>query len=364
MIKYTIRSIALLNIVNDVKSKRLVPDAYFQRNLVWRDVHKKDFIETILKGYPFPQMFFSRGKIDVERMSSTSCIVDGQQRTNAILEFVDNLLLVGGRLFRDLSADEKGDFLKYEIAVVELDLENDSPHVREIFKRLNRTSNSLTTIEKLASEYAPTEYMYVARLLANDTDPTDVQANLDEEDWRIDPNLPEELTTWALTHTGSPFAELVSRLGVFSEREIARKVHLMYVLNIMSTLLGGFFNRNEKTTELLENYKENFPQRDNIYALVSKALQFVKDLELDSSSYWSAKANFFSLVIAVANRISDGEALSIQATRPALELFAAAPGEDYALAAREAVNNKKERQLRDERVSKLLREAHASPPIA
>lgn len=355
MIKYTIRSIALLNVVNDVKAGRLVPDAYFQRNLVWRDVHKKDFIETILQGYPFPQMFFSRGKIDIEKMSSTSCIVDGQQRTNAIIEFVDNKFAVGGRFFKDLPDPEKSAVLKYEIAVVELDLDNDSPHVLEIFKRLNRTANSLTTIEKLASEYAPTEYMYVARLLANDTDPSEVQAEMDEEDWRLDPNLPTELVQWAKTKSPSLFAELISKLDVFSDREIARKVHLMYVLNIMSTVLGGFFNRNEKTSSLLEDFKETFPPKDQAYDLVNSALCVVRDLKLESHSFWSAKANFFSLIVAIAKRLEAGEKINPVATRTELMEFAAKPDDEYALAAREAVNNKKERQLRHQRVAALLK---------
>lgn len=356
MIKYTIRSIALLNIVNEVKAERLIPDAYFQRNLVWREVHKKDFIETILEGYPFPQMFFSRGKIDVEKMTSVSCIVDGQQRTSTIIEYVDNKFSVRGRYFKDLDGDEKSEFLKYEVAVVELDLDNDSPHVLEIFKRLNRTANSLTTIEKLASEYAPTEYMYVARLLANDTDPSDVQADLDEEDWRIDPNLPAELVQWAKTKEPSLFADLVSRLDVFSEREIARKVHLMYVLNIMSTLLGGFFNRNEKTSSLLEDYKDSFEQKDFVYDLISQSLSIVNDLKLESHSFWSAKANFFSLIVAMAKRLEAGQKINIETSRAALAEFAAKPHESYALAAREAVNNKKERLLRHQFVASLLQE--------
>jgi uncharacterized protein with ParB-like and HNH nuclease domain len=110
--RYQIRSIALLNVVNEIKQKRLVPDAYFQRNLVWRDVHKREFIETILLGYPFPQMFFSRGKIDVQSMTSVACVVDGQQRTNAILEFVDGLLVVKGRSFGELSEEEKARFFE------------------------------------------------------------------------------------------------------------------------------------------------------------------------------------------------------------------------------------------------------------
>lgn len=354
MIKYTIRSIALLNIVNEVRAQRLIPDAYFQRNLVWRDVHKKDFIETILEGYPFPQMFFSRGKIDIEKMSSVACIVDGQQRTSAIIDFIDNKYAVKGRFFKDLSDDEKSIFLKYEVAVVELDLDNDSPHVLEIFKRLNRTANSLTTIEKLASEYAPTEFMYVARLIANDTDPTEIQSELDEEDWRIDPNLPPELVQWANTKEPSLFSKLISDLDVFSEREVARKVHLMYVLNIMSTILGGFFNRNEKTLSLLEDYKDNFPGKDVVFNQITQTLQIVQNLNLEKHSFWSQKANFFSLIVAIAKRIEAGASTDTQKSRVALMQFAANPGDEYSLAAREAVNNKRERQLRQNSIAALL----------
>ncbi|PKO24871.1 MAG: hypothetical protein CVU35_07070 [Betaproteobacteria bacterium HGW-Betaproteobacteria-8] len=357
MIRYQIRSIALLNIVNDVKTDRLIPDAYFQRNLVWRDVHRKDFIETILCGFPFPQMFFSRGKIDLTKMQSIACIVDGQQRTAAIVDYIDNKFPVNDRYFRDLSETEKGDFLKYEIGVVELDLENDDPKIIEIFKRLNRTSNSLTVIEKLASEFAPTEYMFTARLLANDVDLHDPQAKIvedEEEDWRSDPNVPEELLDWARTKQSSKFAEICDSLGVFTEREIARKVHLMYVLNIMSTILAGFFNRNEKTTSLLEDLKENFVNKDNIYDLVIKAFKFIEELKLDKYSFWTAKANFFSLSVAVARAIEAGRTLDLDATRKNLTEFAANPSTDYGLAAREGVNNKKERQARHQYIADLL----------
>ena len=355
MIKYTIRSIALLNIFNDVKSGRLIPDAYFQRNLVWREVHKKDFIETLLLGYPVPQMFFSRGKIDIEKMSSTSCIVDGQQRTDAIVSYIDNKYSVKDKKFQELTDEEKSNLLKYEIAVVELDLDNDSPHVLEIFKRLNRTSNSLTSIEKLASEYAPTEYMYVARLIANDADPNDSSSLIEDQYWRSDPNLPDELHSWAKSKPKSSFEEITSSLRIFSDREIARKVHLMYALNIISTILGGFFNRNERTIALLEDYKDNFPDKDRIYDLISCSLKTITQLQLEKDSFWSAKANFFSLIVAIAKRLEAKNSIDISATREALIKFAAKPDEAYSLAAREAVNNKKERQTRDRNISALLK---------
>lgn len=353
MIRYQIRSIPLLDLVNDVRKGRLIPDAYFQRNLVWRDVHKRDFIETILKGLPFPQMFFSRGKIDVESMETTKCIVDGQQRTNAIIEFVDNKFELNGRDFKDFSDQEKTDFLKYEVAIVELDLENDDPLIKEVFARVNRTSNSLTTIEKLTSEYASTEYMFTARLISGDIEFPG--AGDEEADWRVDPNTPPELYVWAKKwNTINVFSDEFIRIGVFREREISRMVHVMYVLNIISTIISGFFNRNEKTMELLNDWSQAFPKKDWVVDIFISVGATLKKLSLQKDNFWTAKANFFSLSVALANAMIEGRILDIAKTRHALLNFSSSVPDDYALAAREAVNNKREREIRDKHVSALL----------
>src|SRR5690606_6536932 len=110
MIDYRVRSVSLLNLVNDVRKGTLIPDAYFQRNLVWREIHNKDFIKTILLGFPFPQIFISKGKVDIERMTTISCIVDGQQRTNAIIKFIENDFDVDGQFYSDLTPDEQSSF--------------------------------------------------------------------------------------------------------------------------------------------------------------------------------------------------------------------------------------------------------------
>lgn len=353
MIRYQIRSIPLLDLVNDVRNGRLIPDAYFQRNLVWRDVHKRDFIETILKGLPFPQMFFSRGKIDVESMQTTKCIVDGQQRTNAIIEFVDNKFELNGQDFKDFSEQEKTDFLKYEVAIVELDLENDDPLIKEVFARVNRTSNSLTTIEKLTSEYASTEYMFTARLISGDIEFPG--AGDEEADWRVDPNTSPELYVWAKKWGAiNVFSDEFIRIGVFREREISRMVHVMYVLNIISTIISGFFNRNEKTMELLNDYSQAFPKKDWVVDLFTSVGTTLKELDMQNGNFWAAKANFFSLSVALANALIEGKILDIAKTRHALLNFPNNVPEDYALAAREAVNNKREREIRDKHVSTLL----------
>ena len=126
MIRYQVRSKELIDLVNEIKSRRLILSPYFQRNLVWRDVHKIDFIKTILMGLPFPQIFIAKGTIDLDSMTTTSCIVDGQQRMSAIVEFTSNILKVDSTFFKDLPSETREQVLKYQITIIDLDIDNDA----------------------------------------------------------------------------------------------------------------------------------------------------------------------------------------------------------------------------------------------
>lgn len=360
MIEYRVRSVSLLNLVNDIRHGRLIPDAYFQRNLVWRDIHKKDFVKTILLGYPFPQIFISKGKVDVESMTTVSCIVDGQQRTNAINAFLADEFDVDGLLYSELSDAVRAEFLKYEVAIIELDLENDDPKVQEIFQRINRTSNSLTVIEKMASEYSTAEYMLVAKLLAEQID---LDKKGDIEDFRIDPNIPAEFYTWAASKKISKFTKLLNEKGVFDSREIARKANLMHVLNIMTTVLAGFYNRNEKTIEFLNNYLLAFDARDEVVDLLERAADVVLKCGLSSKSYWLNKANIFSLVVAIANAERRGQKIEPSRLKAELGNFEAEIPEDYRLAAAEAVNSTRARILRNTYLERLLQNSLTAPSL-
>lgn len=354
MIDYRVRSVSLLNLVNDVKRGRLIPDAYFQRNLVWRELHNKDFIKTILLGYPFPQIFISKGKIDVATMSTISCIVDGQQRTNAIIRFIDNEYEVDNRYFHNLSDEEKSNFLKYEIAVIELDLENDDPKVQEIFQRINRTSYSLSIIEKMASEYSTADYMLVAKLLA---DEIELDFNSSQEDLREDPNIPKEFFIWAKKQKVSKFQSLMADKGIFTNRDIARKVHLMHILNMMSTVITDFFNRNEKTNYLLNDYGIDFSDKDEIVRVFEKTADIILKLKLKPKSIWYNKSNSFSLIIGLAKLGDAIDDISIEKLKSNLEGFEQNIPDDFKLASTEGVNNKKEREIRNQYIVQILSES-------
>lgn len=354
MVKYQLRAVSLLNLVNDVKMERLVPDAYFQRDLVWREIHKKDFIRTILLGLPFPQMFISRGKIDVESMKTVSCIVDGQQRTNAIMEYINNSFEVDSKCYKDLSDAEKSEFLKYEIAVIELDLDNDDPLVKEVFLRINRASNSLTSIEKMSTQYSTSELMLVAKMLVDDLVFPSKEVAHDDDDLRVDPNVPTYFYEWAKGNRARNFQKLILTKHIFDSREISKKVHLSYSLNILVTYLGGFYKRNEKLSTYLNDYASELPDKNEVTEIIDSAAGIYLSLKLKPKGYWYNKANFFSLIIALANFVSQGSFIDKEKLSSLLSSFETNPPEAYKSAASQAVNDLQTRILRNKYLVEII----------
>mgnify|MGYP003394346189 CR=1 FL=1 len=350
MIKYQIRSRELLDLIKDVRDKRLVISPYFQRDLVWRELHKVDFIRTIRMGYPFPQIFISRGRINVDTMTSQACVVDGQQRMNAIQDFLTDQLRVDGSIFSDLSPSEKEQFLKYEVPVIDLDLAEDDPKIIDVFTRLNRTFYSLSKVEKLATEYAPSEFMFVAKLLTNQLS----LAPESDDPLSKDPNVPGELYDWAKSQNVSNFQKWLLENNIFSNYEISRKAPLMFTLNLMATSIGGFFNRNDQSEIYLESYKENFIKKGTLVKSFEKVAKFLLDLDMDQNSYWFNKANAFSLFSFLHSNSGKLSTINKTKLKERLEAFEQRVPAKYALAAKEAVNNVRERSLRDEYISKLV----------
>lgn len=351
-INYKIRSIQLLTYLNNIKNGNLIRDPFYQRNLVWRERHKVDFIETILMGYPFPQIFLSKGKIDLEKQKSIASVIDGQQRTNAIEDFIDNKFSVNGKFFSELSDREKELFYKYEIAIIELDLTHDDPKVRDIFQRINRTANALTSIEKKASEFSFSEYMMVAEYMCQQLY-LGSEDNEDKEgdDIRKTPYLDKDMEEWFKSARINYFSKLITSENIFTKLEIAKKVNLMYTLNLMTTYLSNdIYNRNDKVWEYAENNAEFFEEKDELIKVFNETAKMFLDLKFKKSSFWFKKANFFSLFLVLTRNLK--KIPNAEIIREKLENFK--PSDEYSLSAKEGVNNAKERRIRDSEITKLL----------
>lgn len=98
-------------------------------------------------------------------------------------------------------------------------------------------------------------------------------------------------------------------------------------------------------------------------ASTERAASFFLDLNLEESSVWWSKSNAFSLLVIFFWHIDAVEALGAVAVREALIAFGADLPPDYALAAREAVNNRPQRRFRHEALTAILGLDTAEHPL-
>lgn len=366
-LRYSVRSREIVDLVNAMRRDQLIISPFFQRNLVWRDTHRREFIETIIKGFPFPQIFLARGPIDLEQMTAVQCVVDGQQRLNAIRDFVSDRLEVQGKLFSHLTAKAKEDFLKYEVAVIDFDLEATDERLKEIFHRLNRTYYSLSLIERIASEYSSSDFLLVARVLCGDVISKSASDDLNDDDedhfnlkgpaggyFNQDPGIGDDFKEWMGINQNNALAHIIRNGSVFSSHEFSRKVPLMFVLNLLCTVLYGYFDRNSLVRNSLDKYSEKFSERDQIFLAINNAARFIEKMRLPKKCIWWNKANFFSLVSELS-RMPSLDAFDEMQVKSRLLNFEKNIPAEYARAAREAVGRKPERERRGGYVARLIR---------
>jgi hypothetical protein len=179
----------------------------------------------------------------------------------------------------------------------------------------------------------------------------------------MDPGIEAEDWDWVLKNSNGQFAQCMASEKIFSSYEAQRKVPLMFVLNVMCTLVGGYYNRNRQIKKYLEQFNDEYDAGDVVKPL-NKVGSLINKLKLPDNSMWWNKANFFSLSVEVALAFINDVHFDAEATRAALVDFEADIPTDYNLAAREAVNNKNERILRGRYVRKILGLNSLSEPKA
>ncbi|MFA6144043.1 MAG: DUF262 domain-containing protein [Sulfuricurvum sp.] len=86
--------------------KYIVPE--YQRDLVWSLENKQNLIYAIMNGSPIGEFIFARDTIDTKKDYHHEWrVIDGQQRINALREFIQNLFSdKDGRFYGDYSYRE------------------------------------------------------------------------------------------------------------------------------------------------------------------------------------------------------------------------------------------------------------------
>ena len=83
----------------------------YQREFVYKDDQRNAVIDTVRKNYPLNVMYW------VKNEDGSFEVLDGQQRSISICEYINNRFAINHQLFANLQADEKEKILNYELMV-------------------------------------------------------------------------------------------------------------------------------------------------------------------------------------------------------------------------------------------------------
>jgi hypothetical protein len=233
---------SISDLIGKIQRKELILQPDFQREFVWTPGHMENFIQTILDGFPFPEIYISQKGIDLTTLVTQNVIVDGQQRLTTIQRYIEGSDDFEKRIpkFSDLGEDNQRDFLNYDVTVRDLkDVPADT--IIEIFKRINSTNFTLTAIEINNAIYNG-EFISCAK---------DILAIINQAEYKV---------------------------PIFSESELTRMADLHFILLIMSTLEeGGYFTQDTKVENYIAKYNDEYPNSENTRDIVSSTIINILD---------------------------------------------------------------------------------------
>jgi hypothetical protein len=248
-------------LVSDLSSGALIPRPHFQRLLVWSNKDKNEFIDTVIKGYPFPEIYIATGEVDLLTGIGSEMLVDGQQRITTLHQYFTGSkeLRLEPRVpsYASLSRDEKTEFLNYQVAVRNLGIATDA-EIIEVFRRINATSYALNAMEILHARYrGPLKKL--ALEVADD--------------------------------------EFFQRHRSFSTQEVKRKRDVVYALTIIITMISTYFHRDDEIENYLEEYNEEFPVEDEVRRRFHIVRDFIEKANFNPKSRAWKKTDLLALFV-------------------------------------------------------------------
>lgn len=344
----------IIEIYNKLRSGQLSVNKDYQRKLVWKKSHKLNFIDTILRNFPFPEVYLTPGALDQEKLILIDEIVDGQQRLTTIQGYIEGTdvfalpHLTGIKKFSELTQEERRVFLNYEVSVRYLKNVTQE-QVREIFQRINKTDYALNSTERLNAQWGNSEFVCYAKQL--------IEREFESE------NLVYEMTAEIRKEFVDFFhGDENDDEGIFTDNDMSRMLALQYIMTLVATVdCQQYFSRNEKLKSYIEGFNDNFPQAAELTDRLHRVIKWIELTNIKRSSRWYKKANLFSLIVELdksdlpnINPAALGEKLDQLDLRATLTEFGVEEEKDklteveikYLGFAREAVNEKVAREFR------------------
>lgn len=263
------QTLVIQDIVNLESSGDLNLSPWYQRRSVWSPSQKAYLINSLLEQKPIPAIYV-RHSIDLESRKSIKEVVDGQQRTRAIIEYYKGRFaalhpkLNKKLLFTQLSRDEQQKFLLTAIPIGFL-LGADDADVIDIFGRINSISKSLNSQEKRNAAFSGDMKQFCLR------------------------EASERVNLWR-------------NYDIFSANDIARMSEVQFMSDVIYNIINGISDFSpKKIDDMYKKYDEAFDDSIKIKERLNKIFDLIASCEPEKikDTIFKRQPIFFSLIIAL-----------------------------------------------------------------
>src|ERR1039457_1819635 len=219
----TASSFTVAEYCEQMRNKGIVVNHDYQRSdKVWPPAARSYLIETILLGYPMPKMsLYQTTNLKTKRTKKE--IVDGQQRSQAISDFLEDKLrltgksLFAGRVFSQLEQEQQQSFVDYTLTV-DVFVGATAEEIRQVFRRMNSYTIPLNPQEKRHATH-------------------------------------QGEFKWFIVEMSELYASALKQLGVFSERQLSRMADATLFSDIVYTITLGIKSASEASLDKF--YQDN-----------------------------------------------------------------------------------------------------------
>ena len=248
------------DLVRDVEEGRLLLKPPFQRRTVWTPSVKDHFLDTVVRGLPFPEIFIVTGNTDPSTRRRVDHLVDGQQRVSTLREYLNGSEDISYKLvkpYSQLTPDEQKQFLSYPVAVRDL-REVDSKTVADIFNRINSTDYALKATERYNALFTGEYRTYCEKLAEH---------------------------------------QFFRSHRIFSAADWKRMGDMTFSLTLVTTLLAGYFRREELLSDYLGLYNDDFPEKTTVGSQLDTAFRFIDACQFPPKCRVWKKTDLFTLIV-------------------------------------------------------------------
>lgn len=250
-------------------NKELEMSPPFQRNPVWTDKQKSFLIDSVLNGYPIPEIYIQE-KISADGKTKY-VIVDGQQRIRAVLGFLSGEFQIAEGesekwalcSFDDLSESDKVSFYSYKFVVRTLPDITDA-EIRSIFQRINKNNVALNAQELRQSTYAGDFIKSMNRIS-------------DKDYWKD--------------------------IGLFSAEKVRRMLDVEYISELAIAFLNGHQNKKDKLDYYYIMYETEYQEVEYVESIFDKVCnELIQVLPEIKKTRWGKLVDFYSLFLVMAGK--------------------------------------------------------------